>query len=143
MLLIERTLSSRVAKDFDIQIMKRALLVFGMASITVQVSLNKAAEIPQAEAAPDRQLDQKPIPSIRANKEHRLPNRERKIRRGRRLRTRFQLKAAATQRAPPRLPVRRQTESDLARQAKMGCDQRLRAFPPEFVQQPLRERARA
>jgi hypothetical protein len=57
MILIERTLSSRVAKDFDIQIMKRALLVFGMASITVQVSLNKAAEIPQAEAAPDRQLD--------------------------------------------------------------------------------------
>ena len=38
MILIERTLSSRVAKDFDIQIMKRALLVFGMASITLSAS---------------------------------------------------------------------------------------------------------
>ena len=94
----------------------------------MQVSLNKAAEIPQAEAAPERQLDQKPIPSIPANKQHRLPNKERKIRTGRRLRTRYQLKAAAAQRVPPRLPVRRQTEPDLARQAKMGCDQRLRAF---------------
>ncbi len=38
MLVIECTLISRAVRDFDIQIMKRALLVFGIASVTLCAS---------------------------------------------------------------------------------------------------------
>ena len=141
MLVIECTLISRAARDFDIQIMKTALLVFGIASVTLCASFaQQSSGNSEGVAARDRPVDQKRVPLVRANRERRA-NEKHKISRGRRLRAGHRTKAPAAQRVPPRQPVPRQTEQDLPRQAPTGYDLRLRVFPPEFVQQPLPQRA--
>ena len=78
MLLIEGTLSSRVAKDFDIQIMKRALLVFGMASITLSASFAQQSSGNSAGGGgTGTPLDQKPFRPFQPTR-NKIPNKERK-----------------------------------------------------------------
>jgi hypothetical protein len=127
MLVIECTLISRAARDFDIQIMKRALLVFGIASVTLCASfVNKKQRKFAGAAGTDRPVDQSRSRLVRANR-NAEPTRNTKISRD--VDSERKNKAPAAQRVPPRQPVRAK-QNNLPRQAPTATTGG-QVFPPE------------